>query len=74
MIFNLTKVTRSIVSSSVANKRTLRRRSDEIVQYRQVASGGGDLAQLHHELKDLNPDQRQQLFMDMEFKIEIPAL
>ncbi len=63
-----------MVSSSDASKRTLRRRSDELVQHRHVASGGGDLAQLTHEVKLLSPDQRRQLIEDMEFKIEIPSL
>ncbi len=54
---------------SDASKRTLRR-SDELAQHRHVASGGGDLAQLTHEVKLLGPDQRRQLIGDME----IPSL
>lgn len=67
-------MTKSTVSSSKASKKTLRRRTDELNQHRSVASAGSEVAQMHQELKSLTPDERRDLWEDMEFKIEIPAL
>lgn len=59
--------------SDDASKRTLRRRSHEIEEHRNTASGGSDTVQLQSEIKRLTSHDRQKLLADINFKIEVPA-
>lgn len=55
------RITTPKVESSSASARTLKRRSSEIEQVREVISKGAPMDQLQHELKTLTKEDRQSL-------------
>ncbi len=69
----LAKVTTAPVNSSDASDKTLRRRSHELMEHREVASGGQCSSQLQDEVKCLGKEERQKLLADAGFTVDIPA-
>lgn len=74
MSIQLTKVTKPILSSAEASKRTIRRRSRELSLHRNATSKGEPVKQLQAEIGSLNSEERQELLKGLHFKIELPAL
>ncbi len=68
----MAKVTTPRVSSRDASDKTLRRRSHEIMEHREAASGGESSSQLQDEVKLLGKEERQKLLTDAGFTIDIP--
>ncbi len=60
------------VNSRDASDKTLRRRSHELMEHREVASGGQSSSQLQDEVKCLGKEERQKLLMDAGFTVDIP--
>ncbi len=65
----LAKVTTACVNSSDASDKTLHRRSHELMEHREVASGGQS-SQLQNEVKCLGKEEWQNLLADAGFTVE----
>ncbi len=64
------------VSSEVASHRTLKRRSNEMEQMRDIVSKGSSSEQMKYEVKTLTKDERQSLLDDVlhqDTTIAIPS-
>ncbi len=66
------KVTTPRVSSKEASDKTLRRRSHEITEHREAASGGQSSTQLQDEVKLLGKEERQKLLVGSGFTVDVP--
>ena len=69
---SLMKVTSPQTQTSDSSPRTVRRRSHEMAQLRDVVSKGDSATQLQGEMKALTADERQQLMTEANFSIDIP--
>ena len=61
------------VSSSEASSRTLRRRSLQLTQVREVVSGGCSTEQLQHDVAHMSKESREAILGEASLPVHIPV-